>query len=193
MKNLTLTTKDIGRLNSICDSIKDGIQIRVNDKIFLADFLTQIPSINDFLIEKVPFDQNFEIGLWDSSKIESNLKRWQKLFGNLPGWDYCPFCFAVDEDNPELLKENVVLVAWFAPSYSYNTIRSSKDRAYEVWLKDNGTAIFQLPTLADAEKYPVLYNFKGSWKEAYVLLIETLKKGWPMEEFPEQLLSLLKM
>lgn len=84
------------------------------------------------------------------------------------------------------------MFAWFAPSYAYNSAKTAHDPAYEVQLKGDGTASFELPTLQDAQRYPELYNFRGSWKEAYLLLIETLKNGWPMEEFPEELQQFLK-
>jgi hypothetical protein len=59
-------------------------------------------------------------------------------------------------------------------------------------LKDDGSAKFWFPTFEDAEQYPELFNFRGTWKEAYLLLIETLKNGWPMEEFPDELKLFLK-
>ncbi len=190
MKAITFTISDISRLNSLQNRLADNKRISTVDKMFLAEFLAQIPRDKTLLTERVPLNEMFSIKVWD--KHDKDLQYWVTLFENLPGWDYCPFSFLVDNDNINLLKENVVIVAWFAPSYSYNSIRSEKDCAYEVWLKDDGTAVFQLPSLQDAEKYPELYNFKGTWKEAYYLLIETLKKGWPMEEFPDELLPLLK-
>src|ERR1700733_6332623 len=192
MKQITLTIANIDRLYSIQNHLAENKAISTTDKVYLAEFLSQIPSVNTFLMEKVPLNDTFTVKLWNTSKIEVELQKWQRLFDNLPGWDYCPFCFIVDKDNIELLQRNVIMVEWFAPSYAYNSNRIGNDEPYEVHLKDNGTAIFSLPTLRDAEQYPELYNFKGSWKEAYMLLIETLKKGWPMEEFPEELKPLLK-
>jgi hypothetical protein len=96
----------------------------------------------------------------------------------------------VVEEDKVMLSKNVIVITQFAPSMSRN-LDTSK-RGFELWFKDDGMALFWLPTLEDAEKYSDLYNFKGSWKEAYMLLLETWKKGWPMEEFPEQLRLLLK-
>jgi len=192
MSALTITIKDIDALNNIQKKFLEYQPITTREQSILGKFLSQIPPTSTFLSKKISFDENITVSLWTVSLVQSNLKRWQSLFANLPGWDYCPFCYIVDDETPELLQKNVIIVAWFAPSYAYNSIRSEKNRAYEVWLKDDGTALFQVPTLKDAKLYPKLYNFKGSWKEAYLLLIETLRKGWPMEEFPEELKPFLK-
>ena len=190
MKNLTLTIRNIGRLNKLQKRLAENKPIAQIDKTYLSEFLSQIPPASSLLLGKKPLDLILDIPAWD--RHDDMLRLWLELLENLPGWNYCPFAFLVDNDNLDLLHQNVLIVAWFAPSYSYNCIRSSESRAYEVWLKDNGAAVFQLPTLEDAEKFPELYNFKGTWKEAYLLLIETLKKGWPMEEFPEELKPFLK-
>lgn len=81
--------------------------------------------------------------------------------------------------------------AVFAPSLAYLTDRKASE-GYEIRFKGDGTARFWFPTFRDVEAYPELYSFKGSWKEAYLLLIETLKKGWPTEGFPEELRQFLK-
>lgn len=192
MQTLTLKVRNIQVLKQIQKNLSERLPLTERQQNFLSDFLVQLPQANTLLLEKIAIDEPLEMNLWDVGKIETKLDKWVDLLNNLPGWDYCPFSFLVNNDNPDLLKKDVVIVAWFAPSYSYNSIRSEQERAYEIWLKGDGTAIFQLPTLEDAEQYPDLYNFKGTWKEAYYLLIETLKKGWPMEEFPEELLPLLK-
>jgi len=192
MQTLTLKIKDIDGLNSIQKKLSEQKPLTKKQQDILSVFLAQLPPTNTLLIERTPLDEQFETQAWEMEKFDEYLEQWEKLFGNLPGWDYCPMCYSVDTDNPEMLRKNVIMIAVFAPSYTYNCVRSSDERGYEVWLKDDGTAQFQVPTLADAEKYPELYNFKGTWKEAYYLLIETLKKGWPMEEFPEELLPLLK-
>jgi hypothetical protein len=189
MKTITLTISDIGYLNSIQACLYDNRPISANGKVFLAKFLSQLPNIETILLEKPFFNEAFEIKVWHMKAIEVYLEKWIALFDNIPGFDYCPCCLLVG-DAPELLQKKVIMVAPFAPSMSYN-LDSSKD-GYEILIKDDGTALFHLPTLEDAELFPELYNFKGSWLEAYLLLIETLKKGWPMEEFPEELLPLLK-
>jgi hypothetical protein len=189
MKTLTLKIKDIQILNDIQKRLSERKSLTEKQQTNLLDFLSQLPQTEALLFEQTSFDEQFEARLWDVGKIDDHLKKWQRLFSNIPGWDYCPYCFFVDADNVKMLHKNIILAAWFAPSMSYN---QKNNEGYEVQLKDDGTANFMLPTLEDAEAYPELYNFKGTWKEAYYLLIETLKKGWPMEEFPEELLPLLK-
>jgi hypothetical protein len=192
MKKITLTVSNVSRLNHLQSRLADNESISLEDKLYLSEFLSQLPSTNKLLAEKTPLEESLSVSLWDTLQIEAELEKWRQLFEKIPGWDYCPCCCVVDNDNLELLQQNVVMFAWFAPSYVYNSTRTTHDPAYEIWLKGDGTASFELPTLQDAEQYPELYNFKGSWKEAYYLLIETLKNGWPMEEFPEELQQFLK-
>ncbi|QKJ32465.1 hypothetical protein HQ865_22765 [Mucilaginibacter mali] len=190
MKTATLTISDISRLEAIQHRLVDNKPISKLDKEYLADFLAQLPAVNQLLLEKAPFDETISVGLLATGHIEMELEKWRNLFESLPGWDYAAHCYFVDQEDKGMLGRNVIAIAQFAPSISYN-LDTTKE-GYEVWLKDDGTAEFYLCTLEDAKSWPELYNFKGSWKEAYLLLIETLKKGWPMEEFPEELLPLLK-
>ncbi|QEM12973.1 hypothetical protein [Mucilaginibacter rubeus] len=186
MNTIKLNSKALLQLTAIKKHLSTQITLTEDDRVLLID------CISSLLTETSFFDFPTEIKISDVGQIDSVLEKWIALFNNLPGWDYCPFCFLADDDNLELLQKNTIITAWFAPSYAYNSIRSSNNRAYEVRLKADGTAKFWFPTFEDAEQYPELYNFKGSWKEAYYLLIETLKKGWPMEEFPEELQQFLK-
>jgi hypothetical protein len=190
MKYLTLTISDISRLNKIQKSIAEQKPLTVKEQTFLSEFLLQIPSPKVLLLDKLPLDETFNVNVWDTIEIEAHLKEWIKLFDNIPGYDAAPGCYIVDHNSRELLRKNVIMTAAFAPTLAYNYIVTNE--AFEVHLKDNGTASFWFPTFEDAEQYPNLYNFKGTWKEAYLLLIETLKKGWPMEEFPEELQQFLK-
>jgi hypothetical protein len=190
MKRITLTISEIDRLNSIQNLLSRNKSVSTEDKVYLAEFLNQIPTVQSLLADKTPLSEAFEICVWDMHQLEVSMEKWRKLFAKTPGWDYSSFCYLVVQEDKTMLSKNVIAIAQFAPSMAYN-LDASKE-GYEVWLKDDGTALFFLPTLADAEKYPELYNFKGSWKEAYLLLIETLKKGWPMEEFPDELKPFLK-
>lgn len=192
MKNLTLKISDIQILQDIQRSLFEHHPLTKKQEKKLSFFLSQLPHPDVLITEKVPLYEQFKVKLWDLNEIDKCLDQWRRLFDNLPGWDYCPFSFLVGNDNPDLLNGGVIIVARFAPSYAYNFIKSDRERAYEIRLKDDGTALFQLPTFADAKLYHELYNFRGAWKEAYLLLIETLKKGWPMEEFPEELQQFLK-
>ncbi len=189
MKKLTLTIANINILNTIQIKLSKPQPLTKDEQKYLSCFLAQIPSSKELLLNNVPLDAQFEVNPWDSDKLEVDLEKWIKLFNGIPGWDYCPFCRLVSNDDIEMLSKNVIVIVPFAPSMAYNTICQE---GYKVLLKDDGSAIFRLPALKDAEQYPELHNFKGTWKEAYLLLIETLKKGWPMEEFPEELQQFLK-
>src|ERR1700722_8554172 len=120
MKRITLTIANIERLNSIEKQLSEPQSLSTNDQTFLAEFLSQIPSTNAFLIEKVPFNENIAVSLWTTSRIQDNLQKWKTIFSKLPGWDYCPFCYIVDRNNPDLLQKNVIMVAVFAPSMAHN-------------------------------------------------------------------------
>lgn len=188
MKQLTLTIREIDHLNSIQAKLSEYQPLAIEDQAYLSKFLAQLPATKTLLADNIPTDGAISIQLWDMDNLERSLEKWKKLFDNIPGYDYVG-SYLEEGIEMELRKKRVVMLIDFAPSYSYNI---ENNDGYYINLKDDGTAIFQLPTLNDAEQYPELYNFKGSWKEAYLLLIETLKKGWPMEEFPEELKPFLK-
>jgi hypothetical protein len=188
MKKITLTIKDIDLLKSTQKSLLDSRILTLEQQIHLSQFLSQIPTSENFLLDKIALDELIEVHVWDMDNLQGQLEKWRRLFGNIPGYDYVS-SWMVQQGEVDLLNKNVILTVDFAPSASYNA--SHLDGFY-IYLKDDGTARFQLPTLQDAEQYPELYNFKGTWKEAYLLLIETLKKGWRMEEFPEEFERLLK-
>ena len=190
MKNLTLKIADIARLKSIEATLFKNAPLTSEDQFYLADIISRMPTTEDLLAERIPLDAPIEVTAWDMDKTDSSLEKWRKLFAVPIGWDYTGFCYPVPETDRLMLEKNVIMIAQFAPSMTHNL--NHEKRCYEVLLKDNGMAVFELPTLEDVQFYPELYNFKGSWKEAYLLLIETLKKGWPMEEFPEELQQFLK-
>jgi len=188
MKYLTVTIRDIDRLNAIQTKLSESQPLTVEDQIYLSKFLTQLPATKTLLVDTIPIDAVISVQLWDMDYLENSLEYWKELFDNIPGYDYVG-SYVEEGIEKELRKRGVIMLVDFAPSYSYNMANND---GYYINLKDDGMAVFQLPTLEDAEQYPELYNFKGSWKEAYLLLVETLKKGWPMEEFPEELKPFLK-
>jgi hypothetical protein len=188
MKQLTLTVSDIARLNSIQNRLVNYKTISKTEKLYLAQILAQIPSLKVLLSNKVAIQETFDVKALDQQ--EKNIQRWVALLNTGPGWDYAPFCYLVVEEDIAMLSKNVIIITQFAPSMSRN-LDTSK-RGFELWFKDDGQALFWLPSLEDAEYYPDLYSFKGTWKEAYLLLVNTWKKGWPMEEFPEELQQFLK-
>lgn len=190
MKEFTLKTRDINSLKKIQEALIRKQAFTNQDKKILLGLLKQLPPPEKLVGKKFPREQALSIKIQNTTTIGMELEKWKTLFGNLPGWDFCPFSFFVDEENKQLLYNNVIIVAVFAPSLSYNITR--KD-GYRVYLKDDGTATFSLPTDEDIKKYPQLNNFQGTWLQAYYLLIKTLRKGWPMEKFPDELQQFLPM
>jgi hypothetical protein len=183
-----ITLADLEPLKSIQNSLLNQQSLTSEQQIHLSRFLSLFPVSQNFTSNDFPLNELMEINIEDKNGFQSQLEKWLKLFENIPGYDYVSSWF-VQQEELELLSKNVIMIVDFAPSLSYNL---SHLDGYYIHLKDNGTASFSLPTFQDAEIYPELYNFKGTWKEAYFLLIETLKKGWPMEEFPEELKPFLK-
>src|SRR6185503_14147925 len=190
MKTLTLKIKDVKALNDIQKALSANKQLSDKERNTLADFLLQLPATTDLLEEKIEFDDSFEIRVLDTGKIAGVLEQYQNLFDIELGEWYSTSCRIIDKDNIKHLRQGVVLNVWFAPSISYN---ESTDVPFEIYLNDDCSATFHLPTLEDAEQYPELYQFKGTWKEAYLLMVSTIQKGWPMEEFPEELQKFLPL
>jgi len=186
MKSI-LKIRDFESLNSIQEKLSKNEPLSKNQSNLLLELLEQLPEPDFQLSSKIPQNYPIEITVWDLGEIQESLEKWRRLFENIPGFDYCPFSYFVDNDNITLLKENVLIAAVFAPSMAYNL----QNIAFEVHLVSNGTAKFLLPSIAEPDKFPELYNFKGSWHQAYMLMIETLKKGWPRTEFPIELQKFL--
>ncbi len=189
MKPIILTISDIDYVNQIQINLAKGQTLTTDQADYLAQFLANIPA-SELLLAQMSTPELIEFSTWDKQKLDESLAEWEKLWLNIPGFDFAPNCYILDNDSPELLARGFVMTALFAPSLAYNMV-NGKD-AYHVMLKADGTATFEFPTFEDAQEYPELFNFKGSWKEAYYLLIETLKNGWPMEEFPPELQQFLK-
>jgi hypothetical protein len=188
MKPIALTISKIDLLNRINSKLTQEQILTKNERLYLLNFLSQLPTTQELLKNHIPTEGPIVIKTWETEKLEHTLQSWKILLDNIPGYDYVS-CWFVQQGERELLMQNIVMTLSFAPSMSYN-----HSNINPIWLyfKDDGTANFNFEKLENVEEYPELYNFKGTWKEAYYLLIETLKKGWPMEEFPEELLPLLK-
>ncbi len=191
MENITLKILDLARLSTIQANLERDNKISISDAQFLANFLKQLPSQKEMLAYKIPLDlPPIPVKVWDVSKIDGMLGKWLKLFDNIPGYNYVG-CHSLEYIDPDLIKTGVILEVVFAPTLAYNNLDGLAE-PFLIHIKDNGSAVFILPTVEDAMEYPELYAFKGTWKEAYRLLMETLKKGWPMEEFPKELKQFFK-
>ena len=191
MNHLTIRISDFKLLNQINSKLKNHETLSQQEQLTLTRFLDQVPTPESELLKIIRFDKSIEVKFWNMARMEKVMRKWQRLFYNLPGFDHSPGSDIIDQHgDPRLFERNVILNITFSPTLSHNEFQN-KD-PFEIHLKDDGNAKFWFPTFEDAEHYPELFNFKGTWKEAYLLLIETLKKGWSMEEFPEELKPFLK-
>jgi hypothetical protein len=189
METITLTLTDLGRLKTIQKNLKGLKELPITQQAYLYQFLSQIPTNEAILANQIDNATVFLINVWDNDKLRTSLAEWQTLLGNLPGVDRK--CRFVRPDDLALLHENVIIVAPFAPSLSYHL--AEENEPFELRLRDDGTALFWLPNLDSARQYPELLAFKGTWKEATLLLIETMRSGWPVEPLPDELRELCQM
>lgn len=191
MTHITFTISDIQKLNSIKAQLSNKRPLTAVEQEYLLHFLTQVPTPDARLLKDIATEEPIRVMAWDVAEIEEILQKWKQLFYDLPGFDHSPSADIVDlHGNPDWFHQNIIMVVTFSPTLSHNEFECKEP--FEVRLKDDGTALFWFPTCDDSRNYPELYNFGGTWKEAYLLLIETLKRGWPMEEFPEELRPFLK-
>lgn len=189
MYKLTLKIEDFRKISEIQEALSLGKPLSFDQKISLQNLLLEIPKPDKNLFSQLkeigtPETSAFEIVLWELKEVGNHLNNWIRLFSNIPGWDCCPFAYIVDKENLNLLREGVVIVAVFSPSYLDNM----EDRTFEIHLYTDGNAKFKM---GDDLRFPELASFNGNWKDAYFLLIEILKKGWPILEFPKELKLLL--
>jgi hypothetical protein len=190
MKHVTLTITKIEHLIDLADKLKDKVDLEDEERDYIFNFLSMLPESQDLLIEKVPLMAEIPVNLWSAKKMKRELKTWQTLFKNLPWKKRRPRCEMTSEVDFDKLWRNVFMTGYFMPSMTYDM--EIDNEQFELEIMDNGNAVFNFPSSSNALDYHGLYVFKGTWKEAYLLLIDTLKKGWPIEEFPEELKPLLK-
>jgi len=195
MQTVTLAVQDIATLNKIHAKIYEKKRLSPDDRSFLDLFLRGLPNAFNLLHEKCPLDEQFEVKVFDVKEMQPHFEKWIALFRGLPkngNPDY-PYAYLFDvEQNTRFWKTSVVIEVAFVPSFEFSKRYDKSSRTIELSLKVDGTASFDLYLISDIEQYPELYNFKGSWKEAYLLVVKTLKQGWPMEEFPDELKPFLK-
>lgn len=200
MKHLTVLLSDIERIDYLKTKLQNDKELDQDDKCWLLKLLNEFPPLEHLMMQRFPMDETMEVKLYDMT--DNELQQWKKLFFNIPGeGKFCGagFTDSQTEDRKEyqylngyqLRDRNVLIEAEFAPSMGYTRQDPEKNIPFRIHLIDDGTAYFLLPTVAEAKRFPDLYRFKGTWKEAYLLMIETMKKGWPQEEFPEELLPFI--
>jgi hypothetical protein len=181
MEKFVLKIKDIELLNEIRDTILQGDQLTGEQKKILTDFLSGLPKSNDLLSIDNSIEAEITINLLNAGNVGDALPKWTKLFVKLPGSEVC----VPGEMLPRRVKERnkIALAIAFAPSFEYRR----KDKLFDLYLFYDGSAKIIMKYIKDAEDFPDLYSFKGNWEESYYLLIDTMKKGWPQQDFPKEL------
>lgn len=194
MPTLNLAVRDIAVLNAIADKIDHSKEITDDERQQLCIFLYGLPVTETLLQEKFPLEDEFEVNVFSIGEMKPHLEKWIQLFERLPnnGSSIYPSAGWVDGDNnPDFWRENRIIFASFIPSYKYSQLRDGLGLPLTLYLITDGTASVEIYTMEEAEMFPHLYKFKGSWKEAYLLVVKTLKEGWPQTKFPRELEQLL--
>ena len=195
MKTLTLLVKDAQVLNEIKIKLINQHRLSSIQHNILSSFLSHLPPTETLLSEKFLLsDEAFEIKVFDIEEIWPHLHKWIDLFNKLPkNWSRYPKAGWIDADKDgDVWARNAIIEIVFIPSLEYSKKNKKDNKIISLYLKTDGTAIFELYTIKDTENFPELYNFKGSWKEAYFLVVKTLQQGWPQTQFPVELKQFLK-
>ncbi|MFA5987733.1 MAG: hypothetical protein WC797_03745 [Candidatus Paceibacterota bacterium] len=188
MSTIFLTVKNIEILNAIQNKSYQKVPLTDDERYALDDFLQNLPSTKDLFADRTPIDELFVVDLFDSDEMQMHLEKWVSLFQSLPknGSNTYPSAgWIFPEEDCDFWKRKVIIEAEFLPSLTYS--RKEENQAIGLNLKIDGTAVFNLILVEDVETFPELYNFKGTWMEAYLLTVKTLKEGWPQTKFPKEL------
>ena len=188
---LKLTEEDVSFLKKIKTKIYFAKALHTDEERRIESLFPKKVSIPNELPRKGSnFFNNLEIKTHSILTINKQLKKWCDLFNQLPNYGdtYFPSAW-LNEDNCTD-KETIIIVA-FIPSFMKST-QEGLNRIINIHLNIDFTANFVFNDMKDKKKFPELYKFKGSWKEAYLLVVKTLKEGWPQTEFPRELEYLLQ-
>lgn len=184
---------DIATLNQIQTKVWQKKRLSLEDRNLLESFLRNLPTTSDLLKEKFPLEEKFEIKVFDTKEMWPHMEKWINLFNSLPknGDEYHPSAGWFDaEQDDTFWKRNVIIEAEFIPSIAFSKRKHFKTVGLN--LKTDGTAFFNFDLVDDAKAFPELYQFNGSWKEAYLLAVRTLQQGWPQTKFPDEFEQFLK-
>jgi hypothetical protein len=174
-------------LNFLQNRLSKSCQISKVGEQFLSKTPTDVHSAESQFARKDSLTNAFYFyALEEQAAI---LQNWFDLLNLAPGNSYARYRCLVIAEYPLLFCNEIIIITRFSPSIAHHLNKA--ERSCELWFKGDNTAIFWLPTLKDAETFPELYDFKGSWKEAYLLLLKVWQRNWPIEEFSEELLKFL--
>ncbi|MEO6523800.1 MAG: hypothetical protein ABIN91_19105 [Mucilaginibacter sp.] len=186
MTTITLALRNAKILNAAQSKFLNRSKLSSRERAALNTLLSSL-SFQDNAIE-----EGLEIIIFDINEMRLHLETWIKLFNSLPnnGDEFFPYASLYDLSDTEYLNGNIGLVA-FIPTIFHNE-KDGLEKIINIHLRVDGTAAFAFNNPDDAQNFPTLFNFSGSWKEAYLLTVKTLQQGWPQTKFPEELLPLLK-
>lgn len=193
MKNVTLRIQDIESLNGIKERLDSFKPLSNEQQDLLLHFLSHLPPTQSLIAEKVSFDETFAVKVYDLRELRPDRDKWFALFKALPsnGSRFYPSVSWVDVDMLDEYESTEVFISVsFVPSYAYSK-NAPGFETVDLHLNTDGTAKFVLFTVQDTRNFPELYSFEGSWKEAYLMTVKTLKEGWPQTKFPKELEKLL--
>lgn len=180
METCTLKISDLKILDKIRETLQAKKSLNAKQQDFLCLFLSQLPPAHSL-------DQQFEndvisIQLFDLKGFKTELDKWFRLFKKLPGKPIASNWKGIDY---ELADSKAIAVVDFEPTFNHfdNYLDS-----FQLYLNADGTARFDRDAFFD---FPDLAHFNGSWKEAYLMIVSLMQKGWPQERFPEELEKLL--
>jgi hypothetical protein len=189
MSTITLTVQGIETLKRVQNKLYNRKRLSSDELNALDNFLTSLPPSESLLNEKFPLNESFEIKLFDIEEMWPQLDKWITLFNSLPknGNPNYPHAGWIDaEEDKDFWSKNIIIEVAFIPSFAYSKRGKEENQVIGLNLKTDGSATFEFWFIEDAENFPELYNFKGSWNEAYLLVVKTLQQGWPQTEFPKE-------
>lgn len=193
MKPLTLSIKDIEILNNIYSKLACNQSLTLQERNELKTFLWGMPSTKLLLNEKVPLGEDFQLNVLDIKHTEPILEKWFSLFNGLSKlsekfkveavWKY-------SNEDDTFWEKGILIEVKFMPASTFT--QNEQDNRIRLVLNADSTAFFEVLFVEQAKEFPELYNFKGSWENAYLLTLKALSKGWPRIGFPEKFEQFLK-
>src|SRR6185312_5032439 len=189
MTKLTLTVQDIEILKKAKDKIYHRKRLSSDESEILNNFLATLPPSETILNLKFPIDESFEFEIFDIAQMWPYLKKWidlfNKLFSKRKGLSGHA-CWISADDSEELVRKNIIITGSFIPSFAYSKKGKDENKIIGFNLETDGKAVLEVWKMEDARTFPDLYEFKGTWKESYLLIVKTLQSGWPQTTFPKE-------
>lgn len=189
MSTLTLSVRDIEILKNAKHKLNLRKRLSSDERDVLDNLLAGLPPSEILLNEKFPLDERFEIKIFDIEESWPQIEKWIDLFNSLPKETSFTGVHAMWIDD-DFWKRNVIIEVSFIPTLAHSKRKDNK--SIYLSLKIDGTALFKFNLIKDAENFPELYQFNGSWKDAYLLVVKTLQQGWPQTKFPKEFEQFLK-